>query len=122
MHVEVALLYSKPVREWILMHRAQRGEIAIEGVPGPGMMLMAERTTLARYPARPRGHRSSSRARPRSARRSSGPQRRRVDPLPHSPLGSNKTRRTATSLVAWPIGGTLLCLDLSSGPSSTYCL
>ncbi|SDK50594.1 hypothetical protein SAMN05216298_0316 [Glycomyces sambucus] len=51
MHVEVALLYSKPVREWILMHRAQRGEIAIEGVPGPGMMLMAERTTLARYPA-----------------------------------------------------------------------
>jgi hypothetical protein len=35
------LLCSKSAREWILMHRIQRGEVQVHGTPGPGMVPVA---------------------------------------------------------------------------------
>nr|BFF26020.1 hypothetical protein GCM10025732_39850 [Glycomyces mayteni] len=52
--VLILLLCSKPVREWMLMHRAQRGRARMEGAPGPGMALSAVYRSPQRTVERPR--------------------------------------------------------------------
>ncbi|PRY56725.1 hypothetical protein [Glycomyces artemisiae] len=52
--VLILLLCSKPLREWMLMHRAQRGQARMEGAPGPGMALSAVYRSPQRTIERPR--------------------------------------------------------------------
>lgn len=47
------LLGSKSAREWILMHRVQRGEVPLQGVPGPGMVPVAVQVEAERPEAKP---------------------------------------------------------------------
>ena len=51
--VLLVLLLSKSAREWILMHRVQRGEVPVQGAPGPGMVLMARQVAPERLQAKP---------------------------------------------------------------------
>ncbi|MFC3494880.1 hypothetical protein [Glycomyces rhizosphaerae] len=51
--VLLVLLVSKSARTWILMHRVQRGEVPVQGTPGPGMVLMARQVAPERLQAKP---------------------------------------------------------------------
>lgn len=47
------LLSSKSAREWILMHRIQRGEVPVHGTPGPGMVPVAVEVETDRPDTKP---------------------------------------------------------------------
>jgi hypothetical protein len=47
------LLCSKSAREWILMHRIQRGEVQVHGTPGPGMAPVAVEVESERPETKP---------------------------------------------------------------------
>lgn len=47
------LLSSKSAREWILMHRVQRGEVPVHGTPGPGMVPVAIQVEAERPDTKP---------------------------------------------------------------------